>query len=77
MKVRQYLTEKWTDAEFIIDQLANDENSSDEEMIDHLSKETKVKKEKISKLIKSERSKFLKDTMMSKIAAMKIVKKYI
>ena len=46
-------------------------------MIDHLSKETKVKKEKISKLIKSERSNFLKDTMMSKIAAMKIVKKYI
>ena len=45
--------------QFIADQLTNDESSTDKEMIDHLSSETKIDKKKIATLVKKERSNFM------------------
>jgi hypothetical protein len=75
--VEKYLNESKRAIDFIMGQLMNDESSSDAEMILHLSQETHIPIAKISKLVKAERNNFLKDTMMSKDVAMKIVKKYI
>lgn len=77
MKFKEYITEKKSDLEFIADQLTNDESSSDKEMIDHLSSETKFDKSKISKLVKKERSYFLKGTMIKTEDAIKRIKKYL
>lgn len=77
MKVREYLTEaKKNTIEFILDQLTNDDKSTDAEMILHISKETHIPIAKISKLVKSKRNLFM-NSMMDMDMAGKIVKKYL
>lgn len=74
--IEKYLTEK-NDYEFVIMQLKNDEFSSDKEMVDHLSNQTKFDKKKIEKLVKNVRGEFLKNTLMDTTKSLKLVKKYI
>lgn len=78
MKIKNYIEEK-TDFsfDFIIMQLTNDESSTDEEMIQHLSNETKISKNKIFKLVKKERNNFLQGKLINIKDAIKVVKKYI
>jgi len=76
MKYKDYIkkNEIW---QFIAYQLTNDESSTDKEMIDHLSKETKIDKAKISKLVKKERDYFLKGMLIKTEDAVKVIKKYL
>ena len=60
---KQHFNEKKSDYEFIADQLSNNENPSDKELTDHLSKETGIDKKKISNLVKKERTKFMNSTL--------------
>jgi len=77
MKFGKYINEGKSDLEFIVDQLTNDESSTDKEMIAHLSSETKIDKNKISKLVKKERNYFLKGSMIKTEDAIKRIKKYL
>ena len=68
------------DIEFIADQLVNDDTSSDEEMIEFIVDETGFDKAKVSKIIKIERPKFLKDIKLQMLPTkdlVSIVKKYL
>jgi hypothetical protein len=61
---------------FIMDQLSNDESSSDAELILHLAKETGNSVANMSKLVKAERNNFL-NNIMPQDKGIKIIKKYI
>lgn len=50
---------KGRDLDTIIDQLMNDENSTDNEIVDFLSDETKVKPDVLKKIVKAHRDNFL------------------
>ena len=54
------LKEEFSDISWIADQMSNDEESSDEEMIDFFHNETKIDKEKLTNLVKKERTGFLR-----------------
>lgn len=81
MNFKNYINEKTKIAlfvfEYIADQLTNDESSTDKEIIDHLTKETKLDKNKISNLVKKERDFFLKGKLIKTEDAIKRIKKYL
>lgn len=78
MNLEKYLNESSKRAiDFIMGQLMNDESSSDAEMILHLSQETHVPIAKISKLVKTERNRFLSSGIIPYEEARKIIKKYV
>ena len=63
--------------QFIMQVLTNDENSTDAELILHIAKETHTPIAKASKLVKSERNRFLQGELMSDNEAKALIKKYI
>ena len=66
-----------TNYEFVIDQLSNNETASDEEMAEHLSRETGKDKNAIKRLIKNERTKFMNDPFIDTEKALRIITSYI
>jgi hypothetical protein len=73
--IKKYLVEKTSkDIDFIADELSNDENSTDAELILHLTKETNISSSKISKIVKKLRSDFLKNIISMDDAIIKIKK---
>ncbi len=79
MNLEKYLNEankKKNAILFIIDQLSNNEFDSDADLILNLAQQTGNSVANISKLVKTERTKFLNGIIMQD-KAMKIVKKYI
>ena len=61
--------------DFMMDQMSNDENSTDAEMILHIAKETGNPIGQVSKMVKSERTKFMGGVIRKK-EGRKIVRKY-
>lgn len=61
--------------DFMMDQMSNDENSTDAEMILHIAKETGNPVGQVSKMVKSERKKFM-DGVIRQKEGRKIVSKY-
>ena len=53
-----------SDFELVLDQMSNNEFDSDQELLDFLSKETRLDKKKLKSLIKKERSTFLKQPIV-------------
>ena len=62
---------------FIIDQLTNNEDASDDELIEHLSKETGGDINTLTKMVKECRSEFLTNPLMDIETAMHIITSYI
>ena len=61
----------------VADILTNDDVSSDSEMLDFLTDETKFDKAKLKKLISAERTNFMKDKYLKLDVAIKVIKKFI
>ena len=61
----------------VLDILNNDDVSSDAEIVDLLVDETKFSKDKLSKLVKSIRSKFLKNLYKDDKEAIKDIQKFL
>jgi len=66
-----------TDLEFVADQFVNVENSTDKEMIDHLTAETGLDKKVITKMVKKERTNFMNKPLASVDSQVKILRKYL
>jgi len=80
MKVIFRVSESLSEADqygIVLDILSNDEVSSDSEIVDLLSDETKFDKANLTKLVKAERNNFLKSKFKDDAVALKAIKKYI
>jgi predicted DsbA family dithiol-disulfide isomerase len=66
-----------TDLEFVADQFVNDEDSSDKEMVAHLTKETGLDPKAIKKMVKGARTKVLNKPLASTDDHVKMLKKYM
>lgn len=58
-KTIEYKRDIW----FIADQISNDEESSDEEMVEHLAEQTSIEKDLLSKIVSTERPKVFKNPL--------------
>lgn len=61
--------------ELIIDQLTNNETSSDEELVDFLNEETGLKKERLQQMVTEIRSFFLTNLTITEGEAFQLVSK--
>jgi F0F1-type ATP synthase delta subunit len=77
LEERKFSNSDLADLEFIAMQFSNDENSSDKEMIAHLTSETGLSKSDITKLVKKGRGEFLKNPLMSMDKEMALLQKII
>lgn len=75
-ELKSKLSEK-NDMAVVIDQLSNDEESSDKELLQFLSKETSFKKEDLEKMIKKLRPTFLKTPVMTDKEAKDLISKFL